>query len=86
MYERHQLRILPIYQASFEEAITTLDFADSMYTPGSFAERVTNILASGSLTKPFQMIDSSRAQKQKWETLQKYVEISFQQQTYLLTS
>ena len=73
MYERHQLRIQAIYQASFEEAITTLDLVDSKYTLGSFAVGVTNILASGNLTKPFQInlfpqiidINSSRAQKQK---------------------
>jgi hypothetical protein len=46
VYERHQLRIQTIYQASFEEAITTLDLVDSKYTLGSFAVRVTNILAS----------------------------------------
>ena len=73
VYERHQLRIQAIYQASFEEAITSLDLVDSKYTLGSFAVGVTNILASGNLTKPFQInlfpqiidINSSRAQKQK---------------------
>ena len=51
VYERHQLRIQAIYQASFEEAITTLDLVDSKYTLGSFAVRVTNILASPNLSK-----------------------------------
>ena len=57
VYERHQLRIQAIYQASFEEAITTLDLVEStlVHSFGSFAVRVTNILASGNLTKPFQI-------------------------------
>ena len=39
MYERHQLRIQAIYQASFEEAITLLDLVNiySTYTLGSYA-------------------------------------------------
>ena len=64
------------------------------YTLCSFEVRGTDIPCVG---KPHQTfpnqffhqiidVDSSRAQKRKWETLQKYVEISFQQQTYLLTS
>ena len=50
VYERHQLRIQAIYQASFEEALTTLDLVGSKgskYTLGSFAVR--------NLTKPFQI-------------------------------
>ena len=37
VYERHQLRIQTIYEASCEEAITLLDLVDSKYTLGSFA-------------------------------------------------
>ena len=35
--------------------MTTLDLVDSKYTLGSLAVRVMNILASGNLTKPFQI-------------------------------
>ena len=94
MYERHQLRIQAIYQASFEEAITTLDLVDSKYTLGSLAVRVTNIHTC--IGKPHQTfpnqsfpqiidINSSRAQKQKWETLQKCFEANSTQCSQAVT-
>ena len=85
VYERHQLRMQAIYQASFEEAIPTLDLVDSKYTLGSLAVR--------NLAKPFQInlfpqiiaINSSRAQKQKWESLQKRFEANSTQCSQAVT-
>ena len=87
VYERHQLRIWTIYQASFEEAITSLGHADNS-TLGSYEVWVAH--------KPHQtfpnqffhqisVIDSSRAQKQKWETLQKNSEANSTQCSQAVT-
>ena len=80
VYERHQLRIQAIYQASFEEAITSLDLVDSKYTLGSVEVRVTNTFASGNLTKPFQinlfpkLLTSTRVEhKKEMGNVAKYV-------------
>ena len=72
VYERQQLRIWTIYQASFEEAITSLGHADS--TLGSYEVRVAHKhhqTFPNQFSHQISVIDSSRAQKQKWETLQK---------------
>jgi hypothetical protein len=80
VYERHQLRIQDIYQASFEEAITSLDLVDNQYVHSwLFRSKSHEYTCIGKPHQTFpnqsfpQIIDinSSRAQKQKWETLQK---------------
>ena len=82
VYERHQLRIWTIYLASFEEALTTLVLVGSKYTLRSKKPHQT------CPNQPFPQIiaiNSSRAQKQKWESLQKRFEANSTQCSQAVT-